>query len=97
MNENPDNQQDTKANRRNLWTRAIFMLLMVLALHVTGTVLLIVMIIQFVMKLLIDAPNPRLISFGSSLGCYLQQIVEFLTFATEEKPFPFSDWPHPPA
>ena len=43
--------------------------------------------------LLAGKPNDRLVSFGRSLGRYLQQIVEFLTFATEEMPFPFNDWP----
>jgi hypothetical protein len=50
-------------------------------------------VIQFMMMLLAGKTNERLASFGSSLGCYLQQIVCFLTFATETKPFPFSDWP----
>jgi hypothetical protein len=31
--------------------------------------------------------------FGKSLGIYLKQIAEFLSYASEEKPFPFSDWP----
>lgn len=89
MNEN----SDTPANKRNLLVRGLFMLLIALAYHVSGTVMFIVTLIQFVMMLLNDKPNARLISFGRSLGCYLQQIVNFLTFATEEIPFPFNDWP----
>jgi hypothetical protein len=27
------------------------------------------------------------------MGRYLKQIVNFLTFSTEEIPFPFNDWP----
>lgn len=27
------------------------------------------------------------------MGSYLRQIVDYLTFATEEMPFPFSEWP----
>lgn len=89
MNENPD----TPKNKRNLWVRGLFMLLIALAYHVSGTVMFIVTLIQFVMVLLVDEPNARLVAFGRSLGRYLQQIVNFLTFATEEIPFPFSDWP----
>lgn len=80
-------------NKRNIWIRGLFMLLMGFALQVSGTVICIVTVIQFVMVLLNDTPNARLASFGRSLGRYLQQIVNFLTFATEELPFPFSDWP----
>ena len=89
MNDTPD----TPTNRRNIWIRGLFMLLMGFAYHVCGTVLCIVAVIQFVMALLNDTPNARLVLFGRSLGRYLQQIAHFLTFATEEMPFPFSEWP----
>jgi len=80
-------------SKRNIWLRGLFMLLMAFAFNVCGTVMLIVSVIQFVLKLLTDTPNARLVLFGHSLGRYLQQIVYFLIFATEEMPFPFKDWP----
>ncbi len=83
---------DTPAQDRNIWIRGLFMLLLILALHVSGTVIFIVAAIQFVM-LLAGKPDARLVAFGRSLGRYLQQIANFLTFATEEMPFPFGDWP----
>jgi len=89
MNENTV----TPSGKRNIWIRGLFMLLMGFAFQVCGTVLCIVTVIQFVMTLLNDTPNARLVSFGRSLGCYLQQIVNFLIFSTEELPFPFNDWP----
>lgn len=89
MNDTPD----TPINRRNIWIRGLFMLLMALAYQVSGTVLCIVTIIQFLIMLMNDTPNASLVSFGRSMGRYLQQIVNFLTFSTEEIPFPFNDWP----
>jgi len=80
-------------SKRKLWVRGFFMLLMGLIYQVTGTVLFIVTVIQFVLALLSDAPNDRLTAFGRSLGRYLQQLAHFLTFASEDVPFPFSDWP----
>ncbi len=79
-------------NKRSIWLRAIFMLLMGLAFHVCITVLGVVTIIQFIVVLVNDAPNARLISFGRSMGNYLRQIADFETFATEDVPFPFSEW-----
>jgi hypothetical protein len=67
--------------------------LMGLVFHVCITVLGIVALIQFVIALLNDTPNARLVSLGRNLGNYVRQIVNFLTFVTEETPFPFSDWP----
>lgn len=80
-------------NKRNLWVRGLLMLLMALAYQVTGTLVFVVTVVQFAMMLLNDAPNVRLLAFGRNLGRYLQQIVHFLTFASEEAPFPFNDWP----
>ncbi|MGC2049559.1 MAG: DUF4389 domain-containing protein [Gallionella sp.] len=80
-------------NKRNIWLRGLFMLLMFFAFQVSGTVLCIVTVIQFVMVLLSQKPNERLLLFGRSLGRYLQQIADFQAFATEEMPFPFKDWP----
>ena len=85
MTENP--------SKRNIWIRGLFMLLMGFAFQVCGTVLCVVTVIQFMLTLLSDAPNTRLVAFGRSMGSYLRQIVNFLTFATEEMPFPFSEWP----
>lgn len=69
------------------------MILFGLLYSLAGTVLLAVAVLQFILVLLGSAPNTRLLSFGRSLGSYAQQIVNFQTFNTEEKPFPFSDWP----
>ncbi|MFA6015395.1 MAG: DUF4389 domain-containing protein [Gallionellaceae bacterium] len=80
-------------NKRNIWMRALFMLLMGFVLHVCGTVLFVVTVIQFVIVLLNDTPNTQLVLFGRGMGIYFRQIVDFLTFATEEMPFPFKEWP----
>jgi hypothetical protein len=88
------NEETVKpGSKRNIWIRGLFMLLMFLAFHVSATVLCVVAVIQFLMKLISDTPNERLVMFGRSLGRYLQQITDFEVFATEEMPFPFNDWP----
>jgi hypothetical protein len=89
MNEYPV----TMTSRRNIWLRGLFMLLMAMIYHLSGTLLFIVVILQFLFALLNGAPNARLLAFGRSLGRYVQQIVRFLAFDTEDMPFPFSDWP----
>ncbi len=83
----------TSGDRRNIWLRGLFMLLMLVVLNVCGTVLCIVTVIQFVVALVNGGPNARLVVFGRNLGSYMRQIVYFLTFSREEVPFPFSEWP----
>jgi hypothetical protein len=89
MNDTPD----IPTIKRNIWIRGLFMLLMALAFQVSGTVVCFVTVIQFLIMLLNGTPNARLVLFGRSMGRYLKQIVDFLTFAAEEIPFPFNDWP----
>jgi hypothetical protein len=83
----------TPRDKRSIWLRALLMILMVLAFHISGTLLALGAIVQFALALLSDTPNARLIAFGQSLGLYLSQIADFVSFATEEAPFPFSAWP----
>lgn len=78
---------------RNILIRGLYMLLLSFAYQLTGTLVFIVAVIQFLITLLTGTPNVYLLAFGRSLGRYLQQIVEFLTFATEQMPFPFNAWP----
>ncbi|MEO8600787.1 MAG: DUF4389 domain-containing protein [bacterium] len=79
--------------KRSIWVRGLFMLLMAFIFQLSGTLLFIVAILQFVFSLMNKAPNVRLLEFGRSLGRYLQQITNFLTFVSEDMPFPFNDWP----
>lgn len=83
----------TTPPKRSIWLRGLLMLLLALVFHLCGTILFFVAVIQFVLSLVNGKPQARLQKVGLGLGRYLLQLVGFLTFATEELPFPFSDWP----
>jgi len=83
----------TPHDKGSIWLRGLLMILMAIAFHISGTLLAVGAIVQFVLALLSNTPNARLIAFGQSLGLYLSQIADFVSFATEEAPFPFSAWP----
>lgn len=78
---------------RNIWLRGLLMVLMGLAYQLVATLLFFLAFIQFVLVLLDNPPNPRLMAFGRSLGRYQGQIADFVSFADDEPPFPFADWP----
>ena len=59
-------------------------------------VTLVVVVFQFLTSLFTGKPNDRLNRFGRNLAHYFQQITVYMTFATEEKPFPFAPWPDEP-
>jgi hypothetical protein len=88
------NQELTqRLKAREVWIRGLYMLLFAFIYGVADVVVAAVVIIQFAFRLLAGETNPRLLGFGRSLSRYLYQVLLFLTFASEEKPFPFDIWP----
>jgi hypothetical protein len=79
------------------WLRLIYTLLLALAWQITELLLVAVTILQLVFKLISGEPNPRLTGFGNSLSQYAWQIGRFVTFASDQKPWPFMEWPDPEA
>ena len=71
------------------WMRGVYMLLFAVIYSVAEVVLTAVAIVQFIFLLVARGPNERLVAFGGDLGVYFYQIIQFLTFNTEQKPFPF--------
>ena len=81
------------APQRSLWMRFLLMLVMALAFYLAGMLLVFLAILQLAFSAFADGPNPRVQAFGAGLGRYFGQLVRFVTFESEEAPFPFSDWP----
>ncbi|HFK2298942.1 TPA: DUF4389 domain-containing protein, partial [Pseudomonas aeruginosa] len=79
--------------RESIAIRILWMLLFVLVWQVAELLLGAVVVIQLVYRLFYGAPNGSLMAFGDSLSQYLAQIGRFGTFHSDEKPWPFADWP----
>ncbi len=82
--------------RRSIWLRLVFMIVLSVAFNVAEVIIFAVVAFQFLASLFTGQPNDRLARFGRNLARYLQQITVYLTFTTEEKPFPFTPWPDEP-
>lgn len=81
------------AVQRSLWVRVLQMILLAIAFQIAVTVLGAVALVQLALAVFGGGSNARLRHFGRSLGRYLAQITDFETFATEDLPFPFAEWP----
>lgn len=92
MNDDPHATR-MSPDTRSIWMRGLIMLLMALAYQLVSTLLFVVAVIQFILALINNTANPRLRAFGQSLGRYQGQVANFVSFASEDPPFPFSDWP----
>ena len=96
--EKTEHGERTSPGARDAWMRGLFMLLFVVIYGVLKAVLGAVVIFQFVATLLAGRPNDRLQELGRSLSDYVYAILLFLTYNSDEKPYPFAAWPkRPPA
>ncbi len=88
-------QQQTRDRLSNpsLWKRALYMLIFSIIRALAEGVVTLVAIFQFITLLVTGSANEPLLKFGTNLSAYIYQIMQFLTFNTEEYAFPFSDWP----
>ena len=50
-------------------------------------------VVQWLVALLHGRPNERLLQFGKNLSAYLHQCFDYLTFNTDEAPYPLGAWP----
>ncbi|OLS63342.1 DUF4389 domain-containing protein [Pseudomonas putida] len=90
MSESPKQMQHESIVLRVLW-----MLLFLLVWQVAQTLLGLLVLVQLIYRLVYGAPNAGLMNFGDSLSQFLAQIGRFGSFHTEQKPWPFADWPTP--
>ena len=75
------------------WLRILFMAGFVVALYVSGMILIVLMLAQIVFSLLTGDDNANLRRLGASLSAYVAEILAFLTYNTQAKPFPFMPFP----
>ena len=77
----------------NTWKRILYMLLFSFAYSMAEFVLIGVVVIQVFFKLFTGAVNDNLTVLGKQIVRYIYAVMLFLSFNTEEKPFPFTAWP----
>ena len=79
---------------RSTWLRLFFMIIFALLYGLSRVVTAAVVAIQFFHVLFTGETNEQLKTFGHSLAIYSYEVVEYLTFNTDTKPFPLeSAWP----
>ena len=90
------NESNTQKNE-SIALRILWILLFVIVWQVAEVVLAGVVIVQLGYRLIYGAPSGSLMNFGDSLSQFLAQIGRFGTFHSDQKPWPFADWPTPRA
>lgn len=86
---------DIKNNAKNkdTWLRGLFILVFsVISYFLYGLIWLLV-IFQFFTKVITGNLNNYLEQFSKKLTLYALQILDYITYQSEERPFPFSPFP----
>lgn len=90
--EDTDTNQGAPQDRKAIWLRGLWMLVLVILFGVAETVLLLAALLQFAWMLIARERNEFLVEFGGSLGKWLNKTARFQTGASEDKPFPWTKW-----
>ena len=74
------------------WMRVLYMAIFVIVFNIVELLIAAIVVFQVLVLLFTGEKNRRLLGFGSTLSLYAYRILQFMTFNSEEKPFPFADW-----
>jgi len=94
-NDTEDDLRNVTGNltQRATWLRILFMVGFCLALYVVAIVLLFITIVQALFAVVTGTDNLNLRILGANLAEYVNQILKFLTYNSQSRPFPFSPFP----
>lgn len=91
--ENITDQFKEHVKNTSVWNRLLYMILFAALYWVAEVVIGVVVLFQFLCVLVTGKKNEKVLAFGAQLSTYVYQVFSFLTYNSEEKPFPFNDWP----
>ena len=82
-----------KEQREHHLFRLVYMILFWVFLRISLLVTGIIAFVQWVVMWFQDEPIDSLLVFSKSLTIFQTQILAYVTFKTEDKVYPFADWP----
>ena len=77
----------------NSWLRILLMFGYLVVLYVIALLAVVIMIAQTLFVFASGSPNSNLVIFGEALAEYIKQIIDFLFYKSNTKPFPFAPFP----
>lgn len=89
------NTAELKANvrRQDAWMRGLDILLFVVIYSLVEILILALVVYQFLSLLFTTTTNKKFEKLGADLSRYVYQIMRYITFNTEKRPYPFAEFP----
>jgi hypothetical protein len=76
----------------NIWLHGLMLLVLLMLANLAQTVLALCTLFQFLWMLFANERNDRIAALGQNVGNWLAISARFLSGASDEKPFPWTDW-----
>jgi hypothetical protein len=83
-----------RLQKNETWQRILYMLFFIFIYGFAKFLIFAIMLFQLVTLVITGKTNEQLLRFSQNLSTYIYQITIFLTFVSEQQPFPFSAWPN---
>ena len=95
VNEEVIDSEEWKDNflKQGKWIRLFWMVSFSFVYYLSMTVLWLIVFFQFLFVLITDKRSENISHVSLGFRHYMVQILDYLTYHSEEKPFPFSDFP----
>ncbi len=94
----PDEHRGVEENlkSKDTWLRLVFMVIYAVIAWVSTAVVSVVVVLGFLAVLFTGEKNRQLMTAGETIANYIREILSYLTYNTDDKPFPFgNDLPIP--
>lgn len=73
--------------------RVLYTILYLFIGRILSLLVFVITVSQFIYSWLIGEPNAKLLHFTETMSEYTKQLVLYVGFNTDEKPWPVGDWP----
>jgi len=91
-----DSRLQAELTAGDKWLRLLYILGYAVMFQIAEIVLALTVVVQFVLTLFQGRANDNLRDLGSQVGEWLRQAVAYMTWANDERPWPFGRaWPSP--
>mgnify|MGYP000898230667 FL=1 len=89
------NTEELKENlaKQSKWLRLLWMVAFSFVYYVAIGILWLIVVTQFLFSLFTNSPNENILKLSNGFRNYMVQILDFITYQSDEKPFPFSEFP----
>ncbi len=87
------NDQTSDTTKESLWIRLVYMILFLMVFSISESIVILTTVVAFAFQLFGQPVPSGVLFIGRTFARFIEQVILFLTFNTEHRPFPFSPWP----